>query len=375
MELNLSTKSPVDQVRETSMSPIEEIETPMEPVNPVLDYENLIPTGSTLLNCACSDKPDGGYAKGTLVNPIGDSSAGKSLLVLTGLAEMVYQPRFDEYDLFYSDAENALAFNMGYLFGPKFEQRVRTDVTSRTIQNLYGNVMTLIDRGKPFVWVEDSLDGLTSNEEIERSKKMAKEYGTFNDEVKKKPKGKGGYKTEKARWASELLRAITKGLADTDSLVIIVSQTRDNIGFGFETKVRSGGRALKFYATHEMWLSIISRYQKEWKKLKMPVGVDTRIKVSKNKLTGKERKIDFPIYYDYGIDDIGANITFLDQVGWWTKSKQTIKAPEFDFEGTGANLAKYIRDNKIADELANIVGTAWQEKEEGVRLGWEPKYG
>jgi len=372
MELSLSKKSPIDQVRETSKSPIDD---PEVPINPVLDEENLIPTGSTILNCACSDKPDGGYAKGTLANVIGDSSAGKSFLVLTGLAEMAYQERFDEYDLFYSDAENALAFNMGYLFGPKFEQRVRTDVTSRTIQNLYGNVMSLIDRDKPFVWIEDSLDGLTSNEEIERSKKMAKQFSTMDDgEPKKAPKGKGGYKTEKARWASELFRAITKGLAETKSLVIIVSQTRDNISFGFEPKVRSGGRALKFYSTHEMWLSVVSKYQKEYKKLKMPVGVDTLVKVSKNKLTGKERKVGFPIYYDYGVDDIGSNVNFLVDLGHWAKKKQTIIAPEINFEGTFPNLCQHVREERISDELVNLVGIVWNEKEEGIRLGWGSKY-
>jgi len=375
--MDLKLKSPTEQIREVSNSPVDERE---EPINPVLDSENLMPTGSTILNCSCSDNWEGGYARGTLVNVIGDSSAGKSFLVLTGLAEMAYDPKFDEYDLYYSDAENALAFNMDYLFGPKFLPRVRTDVVSRTIQNLYGNVYSCIEKGKPFVWVEDSLDALTSNEELIRAKKLAKKFSTDDEITKVSPaerekKEAGSYKTEKAKWASELLRVITYGLKDTKSLVIIVSQTRDNIGFGFEKNTRSGGRALKFYSTHEMWLSIVSKYTKEYKKTKDIVGVDVRTKVSKNKLTGKVKKVDYPIYYDHGIDDVGANINFLtDKTGWWKKEKQTIVIPEFDFKGTAPTVHQFIRKERLQKELAELVGTVWNEKEEALRLGWGPKY-
>ena len=369
MELKL--RSERSKIRDEAASIIGERD---DPINPVLDKENLLPTGNTLLNCACSDKWYGGYAKGTLVNVIGDSSAGKSFLVLTGLAEMVYNPMFDDYDLYYSDAENALAFNMEYLFGRKFVKRVRTDIRSRTIQNLYGNIYTCIEKGRPFVWIEDSLDALTSNEELERASKIAKKYNTEDTDQKVSGKDTGSYKTEKPKWASELFRVITSGLAETQSVVIIVSQTRDNIGFGFEKKTRSGGRALKFYSTHEMWLSIIDRHRREYNKIKNEIGVDVRTKVTKNKLTGKTRIVDYPVYYDYGVDDIGANTAFLVNAGWWKKEKQTITVPEFDFKGTAANFCQFVRKNKLARELAEIVGEAWTKIEEGMRLGWENKY-
>jgi len=77
----------------------------------------LIPSGSIMLNLACSDSPYGAYRPGTIVNLIGDTSAGKSVLCLTMLAEICYNKRFDGYDLYYDDAEQTNEFDIGYLFG------------------------------------------------------------------------------------------------------------------------------------------------------------------------------------------------------------------------------------------------------------------
>ena len=66
-----------------------------------LDPEYLIPTGSTLLNCACADNPWAGYGLGKLVNLIGDSSAGKTFLALTCLADACLLDRFNDYRIIY----------------------------------------------------------------------------------------------------------------------------------------------------------------------------------------------------------------------------------------------------------------------------------
>ena len=81
---------------------------------------DFIPTGSTLLNCAISDDPFGGFKIGKIANLVGDSSAGKSMLAVTCLAEVAMYSRFDQFRLIYDEPEAAMEFNMNHLFGPDF---------------------------------------------------------------------------------------------------------------------------------------------------------------------------------------------------------------------------------------------------------------
>jgi len=339
------------------------LETFDEPVLEKVNPEHLIPTGSTLLNCACSDHPIGGYGLGKITNIIGDSSSGKSLLALTCFAEMSTHTKFDEYRLIYDDVEAALEFNVKYLFGIEVGNRIETNVVSDTVQDFYGNILKAIKDGRPFVYILDSLDALTSKEEIERTKQYTKE---------KKPgqKETGSYKTEKAKMVSEILRVTARDIKNQEALVLVISQTRDNLGFGFSTKTRSGGKALKFFSCHEMWLGI----REPFKKKDRVIGVKSNAKVTKNKLTGKVREVDIPIYYDYGIDDIGANIDFLVTEGHWKKTKQTIAVPEFDISGTRETLIRNIEHYSREKDLQELVGEVWNQIEDDLRLNRKRRY-
>ena len=378
----LIRKSATEQIKKESKTKIK------VRVKESIETEYLIPTSSTLLNCACSDNPLGGYGLGKLVNLIGDSSSGKSLLALSCFAEMSMFTRFDDYDFYYDDVEAALEFNMDYLFGHRISDRIDMSIVSDTIQDFYGNIVAAIQNGKPFIYILDSLDALTSIEERKRAKQMAKESGKLKmvekdeDEGKKKPKG--SYKMEKAKMLTEVLRVICRDIKDMEALVIIISQTRDNVGFGFTDKTRSGGRALKFYSTHELWLSIL----KSIPKLKRIIGVNTKAKVAKNKLTGKVRNCTFPIFYDYGVDDLTANVDFLLENGIWkmgtvkrvnpkTKKKptgRTIHATHFKLEGTKDKIINQIELRSLEKDLQLLVGETWNDIEEKIRLDRKPKY-
>ena len=353
------TNNAVSQVVEASKKPIDKREVSS------VDPDWLIPTGSTLLNCACSDYHTGGYGVGKLVNLIGDSSSGKSLLALTCFAEMYMFTKWDDYRLIYDDVEAALEFNVNYLFGSEIGQRIETKTVSNTIQDFYANILKALHEGKPFVYVLDSLDALTSLEEQDRAMKMA---GLKKQSPKEKQTG--SYKTEKPKLASEILRVTAREIKSKEALVIVISQTRDNLGFGFSTKTRSGGRALKFYSAHEIWLSI----KELFKKKKREIGVGANAKVSKNKLTGKRRDVDIPIYYDYGVDDISANVDFLVDEGFWFKEKNTIHAKNLDIVGTKDILIKGIENQRLEKEVQKMVGAKWKTIEEELRLDRKRRY-
>lgn len=326
-----------------------------------VNHDELVPTGSTLLNCALSDWPYGGYGLGRLVNLVGDSSSGKSLLALTCLAEMSCYQRFDQYRFIYDEPEAALAFNLKHLFSYDIAERIATDVVSNTIQDFYANLLKAIKKGDPFIYVLDSLDSVSSIEEMKRADKIA---GDTED------KDKGSYKMEKQKLISEILRVTCREIKDKEAVVIIVSQTRDNVGMGYNPKTRSGGSALKFYSSHEIWLSI----KEKIKRSDREIGVGTEAKVSKNKLTGKVRKVPMSIYYDYGVDDISENVDFLVDAGRWPKSKNTVEAPDFNLSGTRASVVKSIEIKYLGKELQRLVGEEWMKIEDGLKLDRKPKY-
>jgi len=330
-----------------------------------VDPDHLLPTGSTLLNLACSDNPFGGYQIGKVANLIGDSASGKSMLALTTLAEMCINKKFDDYLLIYDDVEAALEFDINYLFGPLYD-KINLDYISNTAQDFFENIMRVIKLKTPFIYVLDSFDALTSKEEIERAQKR------ISKSEKERKKADASFKTEKPRLASEMLRVIKRDVKNQEALVLIVSQTRDNLGFGaqFQPKIRSGGKALKFYSCHEIWLAMVGQIPSH----KRVIGNRVEAKVTKNKTTGKRRDAHFSVFDDYGVDDITALVDFLINEGHWKKKDKTIIADDFKIEGMVSTIVHKIEQMGAVHELKTIVGDVWATIEEKIRLDRVPRF-
>lgn len=342
-----------EQVRDVSKSPVDEKE---EEIN----LDRLVPTGSTLMNLACSDNESGGFALGKMVNLIGDSDSGKTAIVLTTLAEVCRMEQFDSYDLVYDDTEAAMEFNLEKLFGKSMASRVTVIKSSHTIQEFQNNILNAVEKGTPFIYVLDTLDALTSDQEIEKA-----------DAKRKGKKTAGSYGMDKAKGISQMLRMVVRAIRDTESLLIIISQTRDNIDpMSFVKKTRSGGKALKFYATQEIWVAVGGKIKSRDRQ----IGVNSIVKVERSKLTGKKRTIKFPIYYDYGVDDIESCIDFMVNEGEWPVDKKTITAQGLGISGTKRSLVRQIEEGGLERELQKIVGGAWCKIEDSIKLNRKPRY-
>lgn len=336
--------------------------------------KSFLPSGSVLLNLALSGKWNGGWAMGRIANLIGDSSSGKSFIALTMLAEMANQERFNKYRLVYDDVEAANNFDMVKLFGRSTAERIESPaydedeepIYSDTIQDWQHHIHDALDQGGPFVYILDSFDALTSEEEQKKVQEVSR--------ARKKGKVRqvtGSYKMEKAKIISELLREIKRRLKNAASTVIVVSQTRDNINpMSFNKKTRSGGRALKFYSSHELWTAEAGKVVRR----ELTVGIKSKIKITKNKITGLIRSIELPIYYDYGVDDITANIRWLVDNGFWKMRKQTIQARGLDLICTLGKLVHTIESRGLENRLGRIVGRCWRKMEEDARIRRKPKY-
>jgi recombination protein RecA len=339
-----------------------------------------IPSGSIMMNLACSDRWYGGYKAGTMVNTVGDSGSGKSFLGLSGLAEAFYMgkngtwknypmPDLSQYRFIYDDSEYANSFNMVKLFGQEFVDALEgpdpNDSTkfSTTIEEFEINIWNAIEDGRPFIYLQDSFDAIDSEDEKEKSKDN-------REKRKKGEKTKGSYQATKQKTASRMFREITNELAKTKSVLNIISQTRDNLsGMGFQTKYRAGGKALKFFSSIESWITYIGSIKKVVNNNKFEIGVNTKVKFGKNKYTGKRREPEFIIYYDYGIDDIGSCIDFLIKNGYWKKRKQTIIAPELSIEKTKPEMIKRIeRKENLKIKLFESTQKCWNKIEESLKL-------
>jgi RecA/RadA recombinase len=366
--------------------------TPPIVEKPHFDPNEYISTGSTLLNLALTDHPDCGWQKGKMANIIGDSSSGKTFLTLTTFAEATLDPRFDDFRLIMDDAEHANEFDMTNLFGKAVAKRIEPpamvkgeDCPSELIEDFHANLRNAIKEKQPFIYILDSMDALDSEADqkkieefmkVHQRKREAEEDAEEGKDAKVVKDAKGTYGMAKAKKNSDILRDCCGKLEKSDSLLLIISQTRDNIDpMSFEKKTRSGGRALKFYATHEIWMACGKKIESK----NLQIGVDAIIKVSKNKITGKKREVEVPIYYSYGIDNIGSCIDFLIAEGEWVKPA---KATNMDVRGafgiqkpiSRKLMIDFIEVNGIEEQLKTLTAEVWKEREDSLLLKRKSRY-
>ena len=369
-ELRRRRIDPEEQVSKTAEEMVESVDEDPIP-REFIKEENLISTGSTLLNLACSGfSPYGGFMLGGLAHLIGDSSTGKSLLALTMMAEAVLNPRLKDYDLVYEEPEASMYFPQDSMFGTGIE-RVRfipidkERVNPRRVQDWAKGLQS----GKhPFIWVTDSFDSLTSADDLKTKK---------DDSGKEKESGKGGWKTEKAVVASETFPKIIGPMKAHNSFYLHISQTRDNIGVTFgPSKTYSGGNAIKFYRVHEIWLAIESPIAKKIRGKERVLGANVLVKILKNKLTGKIRFVKFPVYNDYGVDDVGSMIDWMVEEGFWNKpeKKYIIETEDGFIDATRDKLINYIEEDNLEDKLRKVVAECWLELEGDIKPKRKPRY-
>ncbi|MHA1345028.1 MAG: hypothetical protein ACTSO3_01375 [Candidatus Heimdallarchaeaceae archaeon] len=337
--------------------------------------ENILSSGSTLLNLACTNNPFGAFAKGKYYFIVGDSESGKTFLSMTCLAEALRHPLFKNYRLIYDNVEDGMNIDLEALFNKEVARKVEAPMTdekgnpiySMLIEEFYYNLDDAIKADKPFIYILDSMDGLDSEADNEK----------FEEQKEAHRKGKtteGSYGTSKAKKNSENIRKMVNRLKKTGSILIIISQTRDNIGFGREKKTRSGGKSLKFYATVEIWSSVYGQITKTVKGKPRSIGVHIDLKLKKNRITGEKYKVKLDIYPTYGIDDIGSCIDYLVDEKWWSKTGQKINAEEFKATFTREKLIHYIEEENLYRKLQIITGRCWKEIRLACNLNRKGRY-
>lgn len=369
----MAKKSTIEQAKARIQELRKQLTEPV-PQN-ILKEENLLSTGSSLLNLASTGFAAGGFIKGKYHLVVGDTASGKTFLGLTCLAEACRNEQFADYRLIHDDVEGGALMSIRKFFGKALAERIEPpardkngeSLSSDTVEGFYYNLDDAFKQGRPFIYILDSMDALTSDAEEEKflKKKEAARKGQVTT---------GTMTDNKAKINSTHLRLAQKKLRESGSILIIVNQTRDNLGFGFETKTRSGGRALTFYATTEVWSAKVKTLTKTVQGVKRDIGILSQIKVKKNRGTGKLQTVEFPIYHSYGIDDIGSCIDYLIEEKHWKQRGQKIQAPEFKVTASRDRLVKHIEDKGLEKRLASVVEKVWKKVEEACRVNRKKRF-
>jgi protein RecA len=303
-----------------------------------------ISSGCTLVDCALG----GGWAIGRVANLVGDRSTAKTALATEALANFLEQ--YPTGGAAYRDTE--AAFDQEYAramgipvekidFGDDKNPLLTVEDFARDFDKFLD---TQIKADKPGLYVLDSLDALSDEVEMEQ------EFG------------KATFGMAKAKLLSTLFRKMARKIEQSQVLLLIVSQVRDNIGVTFgEKHRRSGGKALDFYCSQIVWLAAVKQLKRTINKVERPYGVNILAKVKKNKVGLPFREASFDFIFGFGAEDLTASIHWLMTVGR-TEDVELSLAEAKSYYGKISDM----NDQEYAKEKATItpiVKRVWAEIE------------
>lgn len=339
--------------------------------------KDYLSTGSTMLNLAMTGNPNWGFLKGNYYLFVGDSQSGKTWVSLTCLAEASINTSFDNYRFIYDNGENGALMDVRKFFGRRMAERLeppeRDDdgnpVYSRYVEQLYYHIKDAVEVGKPFIYIQDSIDVLSCFAEEE---KFEEQREAFN----KGKEAKGSY-SQQPKLHSQDLRQVLGLIQQSGSIIIFINQTRDKIGdiFSFDKKTHSGGKAVTFYACIELWSSVHEKIKKTVNGKPRQIGTLCEIRTKKNRVSGKDRTVLIPIYWSCGIDDVGSCVDWLvEEKHWKTKDKGVIIAPELDLECGREKLIREIQEQDLERDLREVVADVWGNIEDACKVERKSRY-
>lgn len=334
---------------------------------------DFLDSGSTMFNLAASGKGrEGGWARGRIVNPVGDGSSGKTLMTIEAFANAYYNikkkqsnvfPKVEKLNLVYVNRERVMDFPLAKMYQQEFVDAVEWNhdiVTAEQVGRDFGRRCLEHKAGECLLYAVDSWDSITSEESQERFREAA---------LKGKAAEGGSYNTGKAAYASkEFFNNICDLMAGKDITLFIISQTRTKIGVTFGDKhYRSGGDALNFYTHQVPWLAEVEKLTKTFRGDKRTYGIRMKAKFKRNKVAKPFRQAETTILFDYGIDNISSMINW-----YWGPEVKKINFDGEDFSRD--DLITYIENNDLEDILIDMCEKEWQEIEQAVIPVRKPRF-
>jgi RecA/RadA recombinase len=351
----------------------------------------LAPTGSVLANLALSGTASTGLAWDKVLNIAGDSSSGKTALA----AEIVAACRHkygDEFDWEYDDVENGFSFNTVSMYGfeilppkdPKTGRPRRSSTVEQLIVRMRRRTDEAFKRGvKYFIYVVDSLDSLSSVEELRAAEDEFTTYGPNDSDLgepSKDNKGKGSYNLGKQKGVNRMFRVATKKVKVPYFTFIVISQIREKIGSFITEYTWHCKRVLRFYSSQVIFLKEVDREERYGR----ATSVAIKMSVTKNKIALPFRSCYLVILFDWGLDDVASCVDFyydLRTPGGKLKSegkREGRKKLNVDFDGREfddrEDLIEYIYENKKQLMIKKLASKKWKDIEQKIATNRSSKY-
>jgi recombination protein RecA len=255
------------------------------------DIKDFISTGSSMLDLAISNKPNGGIAVGRITEINGLESSGKSLLGAHILAETQKKGGVAVY----IDTETSVSQEFMEVIGLDLNKMLYLHL--ETVEDIFEAIEEIVtkvresDKDRCVTILVDSLAAASTKVELEAD---------FD---------KDGWATAKAIIISKAMRKITQMIGRERVALVFTNQLRQKLGVMFgDPWTTSGGKALPFHSSTRIRLKNMGQIKDSGKNV---LGMKCRAQIIKNRLGPPLRHADYDMYFDRGIDNYGAWLTVL----------------------------------------------------------------
>ena len=298
------------------------------------DIKEFISTGSTMLDLAIANKPNGGIAVGRITEINGLESSGKSLIGAHILAETQKKGGVAVY----IDTENSVSEEFLKVLGIDTTQLLYLQL--QTVEQIFQAIEEIVlkvreaEKDRLVTILVDSLAAASTQVEIDAD---------FE---------KDGWATSKAIIISKALRKITQMIGRQRIALVFTNQLRTKLGVLFgDPWTTSGGKALPFHASTRIRLKNKGRITDSKKNV---LGMTILAQVVKNRLGPPLRHAEFPLYFESGIDDIGSWLEVMKKHklvksagAWYTYTD--VAGEEYKFQSK--DFLKILEENSLKDEV------------------------
>lgn len=316
------------------------------------DSQTLVSTGSTLLDLAISGGRSygGGIPGGILIEIFGPSGGGKTVL----LCEIAGAVRRQGGQVMFRDPEARLNQQFARLFGLNVD-KIEYDMPS-TVKEVFEPVREWSPKpaGKIHGVFADSLAALTTEWE-ENSKDQ--------------------YGMRRAKEFSEQCRLTCRELTRKNLLMVCSNQIRQNIDAGpYGQRYKSpGGEAIGFYSSLRLRLSsgqkIKDKKRVAGKEITRISGIATEVEVFKSSVWKPHRTAPLYIMFDYGIDDIRANLKFIRT----SRNTNMYMIGDNKLSNSIDEAIQIVEEDNLENTLKNETIALWEEIERKFEHQRKPK--
>ena len=311
------------------------------------DLTEWVSTGDDMLDLAISNRPNGGFPVGRIVEVTGLEASGKSLLAAHTLANTQKKGGMAVY----IDTENAI--NQEFLEALGVDTKKLLYVPLEAVEDIFDAMDSIIEsirntqKDRLVTIVVDSVAAATTKVE------MAADYD------------QAGYATQKAIIISKAMRKITNLIGRERILVVFTNQLRVRLGVSFgDPYTTSGGKALGFHASCRLRMKQMGKLNSKVGGVEQTVGIKTRVQVIKNRMGPPLRAVDFEIYFDRGIDRYGSWLNTMKTYkliqisGAWYTWVDESTGEEIKFQAKG--FTKLLEDRpEVKEQMYKQICTAY----------------